>query len=92
MEKIHHELTEIKNRIASKGLRPAELFDKTQRAEILDEKIQRLEEKYLEACLIEEINSKNPAIAPKRMLLEKVDYIFVTFKSTDTANLALKHF
>lgn len=56
----------------------------------MEDKLNRLKEKYIEALQVEQKNAEFPANAPKRMLLDEIEYAYITFKNTDTKKRALK--
>jgi ketopantoate reductase len=60
------------------------MWQKSKELEKLNEKLKKLEEKYIDECKQEEKNALHVSIAPKDQLLDHIDYVFVTFKSNQT--------
>jgi hypothetical protein len=57
------------------------MFQKTKELERLNEKYQKIEERYILACEKEQKQAMTVATTPKDQLLESIEYVFVTFKS-----------
>ena len=81
MEEIKSKLQDIKQNINAGTYGAAQLFTKNQEIKKLEQKYERLQDKHFEAIFEEKKNAKNPTLVPKQVLLQQIEYVFVTLKT-----------
>ena len=75
---------EINNKINAGDYSAGELYNRTIELKNIEERIQKLREKYKIAVALEEKIALTVSIAPAWQLLEMIEYTYVTFKSNQT--------
>ena len=71
---------------------PGEMWAKTKEMKKLNEKIDKLEQKYKDSVKLEFKNALSVSTAPKWQLFEMVEYVYITFKSNQTPEKVLELF
>lgn len=81
MEDIKNQIQDIKQNINAGNYGTYQLFSKNKEIQKLEQKYERLNEKHFEAIKEEKKNAQNPTLVPKQLLLQEIEYVFVTLKT-----------
>lgn len=92
MQEFSSRITDIQNKLGAGEYGPADQFAKTKELNVLLEKSQRFEDKYIKAVELEEEYAFNVSQAPKSKILHFIEYTYVTFKSNQTPKKVLELF